>query len=218
VGALRPPPRQARDLPIEVRQVQELSMSYREYCDLCSESYDDENLTICQECQRWFCYRCGSCGDHLCLRCLGKRGAQPGDRPAGGVEAERDPAAQDGEESTEQDPRSGWVLVVVEGPDLGRVCLLGQKPVAIGRGKDDGFVLRDISVTQRQLEIEWDPATSQHFLRQAGDSPTVINNIPVSRLAGVQHALMKGDQIQVGSTILRYCRRGPGSQEPNLPG
>lgn len=106
-----------------------------------------------------------------------------------------------------QETQSGWLLAVVEGPDFGRVCLLGEEPVAIGRGRDDVFVLRDACVTSRQLVIEWDPITSRHILQQAGDSATVINNIPLSRLAGVKHALLEGDQIQVGGTIMRYrCR------------
>jgi hypothetical protein len=61
------------------------------------------------------------------------------------------------------------------------------------------------------LVIQWDPITGRHFLQQAGDSSTVINNIPLSRLAGVKHALMEGDQIQVGGTIMRYRRKLPGN-------
>lgn len=181
-------------------------MSYREYCDLCSETYSDDNLTTCRECQRWFCYRCGSCGDHLCLRCLENHRAEPMGRPLGGAGPPMDTAPLEQEERMGQEIRSSWVLVVVEGPDLGRVCPLGEEQTAIGRGRDDSFVLRDVCVTRRQLVIEWDPMTSRHFLAQVGDSATVINNIPVSRLAGVKHALMEGDQIQVGGTILRYAK------------
>lgn len=116
-----------------------------------------------------------------------------------------------------RDAPSDWLLVVVEGPDLGRACPVGEKPVAIGRGRDDFFVLRDASVTNRQLVIEWDPTTGGHILVQTGDSLTVINNIPLSRLAGVKHALMEGDQIQVGGTIMRYRRRNDPKSAKSSP-
>ncbi len=67
-------------------------MSYREYCDLCSESYDDDNLTTCQVCNRWFCYRCGSCGEHRCLVCL----ATPKSSPAEGLEDGVESSASEG--------------------------------------------------------------------------------------------------------------------------
>ncbi len=44
-------------------------MSYRDYCGLCGESYDDENLETCGKCYRSFCYHCGSFGEKLCRRC-----------------------------------------------------------------------------------------------------------------------------------------------------
>lgn len=43
---------------------------YRANCQVCGESYDDENLLGCSRCQRDFCYRCGDWGAGLCTRCL----------------------------------------------------------------------------------------------------------------------------------------------------
>jgi hypothetical protein len=124
----------------------------------------------------------------------------------------------DDAQTTPHQAPSGRVLLVVEGPDRGRACPLGETPVAVGRGREDSFILRDACVTSRQLVVEWDPAVGRHVLRQTGDSGTAINNIPLSRLAGVRHALMEGDQIQVGGTTMRYCHRedltGPGRAVP----
>ena len=39
----------------------------RDYCGICCESYDDENLATCQICKTSYCYRCGSLG--ICKRC-----------------------------------------------------------------------------------------------------------------------------------------------------
>ena len=103
-----------------------------------------------------------------------------------------------------------WALVVVEGTDLGRQICLGDSVVSVGRGRDDDFVLRDIGVTRQQLVIEWDNYSRRHFVVQAGDSRTVINNIPVTRNAGVRHELMEGDQIQIGNTVLRYAQQTVG--------
>jgi len=40
-----------------------------DYCGLCGESYDEENLVTCGNCGRDFCYRCGDSGAGLCNRC-----------------------------------------------------------------------------------------------------------------------------------------------------
>jgi pSer/pThr/pTyr-binding forkhead associated (FHA) protein len=100
-----------------------------------------------------------------------------------------------------------WVLVVVEGADLGRQLCLREPLVSVGRGRDDDFLLQDIGVTRRQLVIEWDQPSGRHFVVQVGDSFTAINNIPVTRNAGVRHELMEGDQLQIGSTVLRYVQQ-----------
>lgn len=33
-------------------------MRHHTYCDLCHETYHEDNLLTCQRCQREFCYRC----------------------------------------------------------------------------------------------------------------------------------------------------------------
>jgi hypothetical protein len=104
-----------------------------------------------------------------------------------------------------------WSMVVVDGPDLGRKIDLNEAIVCIGRGKNDDLVLLDTGVTRRQFVVEWDSQMDCHVLWQTGDSYTAINNISVTRNAGVRHELAEGDQIQFGQTVLRYlkqsCRR-----------
>ena len=58
-------------------------MSYLDYCGLCGESYDDENLVTCRICSRDFCYRCGDSGAGLCDRCR-EAAATPAAEPQGG--------------------------------------------------------------------------------------------------------------------------------------
>ena len=53
-------------------------MSYRSYCDLCSESYNSDNLITCRFCDRNFCYHCGDSGSAVCQRFLDtQRAGQP---------------------------------------------------------------------------------------------------------------------------------------------
>jgi S-DNA-T family DNA segregation ATPase FtsK/SpoIIIE len=107
---------------------------------------------------------------------------------------------------TEFEPEAGFVFVVVAGPDLGRSIPLGAQPVSIGRGRDDTLQLRDAGMTRCQLVVQWNPDGQQHWLCQSGDSPTLVNGVPVPRNADVRHALADGDQIAIGSTVLRYQR------------
>lgn len=106
------------------------------------------------------------------------------------------------------------VLVVVEGPDLGRKFYLAQHRLTLGRGIQDDLRVEDPCVTRKQLTIEWDGTANAHCVHQAGDSLTVFNNIPASRNAGVWHQLCEGDQLQIGGTVLRYTRNALDSQQP----
>jgi hypothetical protein len=110
--------------------------------------------------------------------------------------------------ASEQQPV--WVLVVVEGKDLGRLIHLGETPVTIGRGRDDDLVLHDATVTNGQLTIEWDQPSARHVLVQTGDSATVINRIQLARDSRTPHELSEGDRIQIGGTVLRYLRQPAG--------
>ena len=42
-----------------------------DYCGLCGESYDEDNLARCTQCGRDYCYKCGSLG--VCDRCREKK-------------------------------------------------------------------------------------------------------------------------------------------------
>ncbi len=42
-----------------------------DYCGLCGESYDEDNLARCTQCGRDYCYKCGSLG--VCDRCREKQ-------------------------------------------------------------------------------------------------------------------------------------------------
>jgi hypothetical protein len=38
-------------------------------CERCGETYDEDNLATCRECDRSFCYRCGDFRDCICFQC-----------------------------------------------------------------------------------------------------------------------------------------------------
>ena len=107
----------------------------------------------------------------------------------------------------ESEQQPVWVFMVVEGMDLGRFIQLGETPVTVGRGPEDGFVLDDAAVTNRQLLIEWDKPSARHVLVKTGDSSTAINTIPIARNARSRHVLSEGDCVRIGRTVLRYSRQ-----------
>jgi len=45
-----------------------------DYCGLCGESYDEDNLARCTQCGRDYCYKCGGLG--VCDRCREKEEAE----------------------------------------------------------------------------------------------------------------------------------------------
>lgn len=49
-----------------------------DYCGLCGESYDEDNLARCTQCGRDYCYKCGSLG--VCDRCREKK--EQAEKPA----------------------------------------------------------------------------------------------------------------------------------------
>lgn len=55
-------------------------MVYRDNCELCGESFTDENLLSCKICGRDFCYRCGDWGPAQCNGC---RDPSPSTTPDG---------------------------------------------------------------------------------------------------------------------------------------
>ncbi len=44
-------------------------MSYTDFCSICHESYDDDNLATCVRCGRSYCYRCGGQLRGCCQHC-----------------------------------------------------------------------------------------------------------------------------------------------------
>lgn len=42
-----------------------------DYCGICGESYDEDNLAHCKQCGRDYCYKCS--GFDMCKRCFEKK-------------------------------------------------------------------------------------------------------------------------------------------------
>ena len=42
-----------------------------DYCGICGESYDEDNLERCTQCGRDYCYKCS--GFDMCKRCFEKK-------------------------------------------------------------------------------------------------------------------------------------------------
>lgn len=42
-----------------------------DYCGICGESYDEDNLERCKQCGRDYCYKCS--GFDMCKRCFEKK-------------------------------------------------------------------------------------------------------------------------------------------------
>ncbi len=95
-------------------------------------------------------------------------------------------------------PKAAISLEVIDGPEKGRVIQLTKGNVTLGRGKAD-IKLRDIDVSRRHASIETF-SEKQIILRDlASTNGTFVNKKRVS-----YSKLSSGDEIQLGSTLLRF--------------
>ena len=92
-------------------------------------------------------------------------------------------------------------LVVIYSSDtrhLGRRQILGSTDVTMGRGSENTVVLDADSVSRRHARIE-KRANGWYVVDLNSTNGTYVNDEPVN-----EHRLMRGDQVKVGDTILKF--------------
>jgi DNA-binding NtrC family response regulator len=95
----------------------------------------------------------------------------------------------------------GLELVVAAGPDLGARVALGAAVVVVGREREAGLRLTDLSVSRRHLEAR---AQAERVLVQvlAGAAPMLVDGVAVSSAE-----LAPGQKLVVGGTTLAVVHR-----------
>src|SRR5262245_37716193 len=88
-------------------------------------------------------------------------------------------------------------LLVVAGPDRGRVVAMSVFPILIGRGRDTDTCLNDPYVSRAHCRIEM-RGTDLSLVALTTNSGTFVNNQRIS-----EHVLRVGDIIRIGDTQLR---------------
>lgn len=90
-------------------------------------------------------------------------------------------------------------LVVVAGPNRGQQLVLATGELTIGRGLDNGLVLADIAVSRHHTVIH--RGVGGCMVRDLGSgNGTLVNGNRVT-----EHWLQDGDQIELGTTQLRFA-------------
>ncbi len=90
------------------------------------------------------------------------------------------------------------IIYTVNSQELGKRFSIDGKPLRLGRGGDNGIVLDNDSVSRRHAFVE--TRDGQHFLVDMNSTNgTYVND----ELIDV-HRLLRGDQIKIGDTILKY--------------
>ena len=111
------------------------------------------------------------------------------------------------------DPASAAKLVVVTGPDQGRVFdLRSGAEVRIGRAVDNDVVLTDIAVSRRHLALSWDGAAWVIHDNGSGNG-TLIND----RLEDGRCQLHHADRVEIGNTVVRFDHL-PSAHAPSMAG
>jgi hypothetical protein len=111
------------------------------------------------------------------------------------------------------DPAAAAKLVVIAGPDQGRVFdLRSGLEVRIGRAVDNDVVLTDIAVSRKHLALGWDGAAWVVHDNGSGNG-TLIND----RLEDGRCQLHHADRIEIGNTVLRFDHL-PSAHQPSIAG
>ncbi len=111
------------------------------------------------------------------------------------------------------DPAAAAKLVVIAGPDQGRVFdLRSGLEVRIGRAVDNDVVLTDIAVSRKHLALGWDGGAWVVHDNGSGNG-TLIND----RLEDGRCQLHHADRIEIGNTVLRFDHL-PSAHQPALAG
>lgn len=94
---------------------------------------------------------------------------------------------------------AGACIVVVYGAELGKRVVLAHAPLEIGRSSQSGLCVPQESVGRRHARVAWDGR--RHVLMDLGSANgTFVNDELVAR----ERALVDGDRIRIGRTILKY--------------
>jgi two-component system cell cycle response regulator len=101
-----------------------------------------------------------------------------------------------------RNPKTGFqdaCLVVIYGPELGRRAQLGRAPFMVGRSAKSDLPIDQESVSRQHARISF---SGERFTVEdmGSTNGTFVNDIQVSQV----HALRDGDQIKIGSSILKF--------------
>lgn len=97
----------------------------------------------------------------------------------------------------------GW-LIQETGDDLGHLFPLAHRSV-IGRLAEHDVAVPDMAASRDHAVIEYSPTARRHVITDSDSrNGTFLNGAQLVR----PHALLPGDCIQIGSTILRYVAGG----------
>lgn len=94
---------------------------------------------------------------------------------------------------------AGACVVVIYGPELGKRVVLTRGALEIGRSSQSGLCIPQESVGRKHARVAWDG--HRHVLTDLGSrNGTFVND----ELVRPQRALVDGDRIKIGRTILKY--------------
>jgi hypothetical protein len=99
-------------------------------------------------------------------------------------------------ERVEEPLAQDWQLLVVEGPDEGKVFQLTEKLQIIGRHSNNEIFLSDPNVSRKHAELEY--IRGSFFLTDLGST----NGIVVNDNRVARQRLYPGDRLKLGQTVL----------------
>jgi hypothetical protein len=89
-------------------------------------------------------------------------------------------------------------LRVIRGVDSKAYLEIGERKVYLGRRDQNDFILTDLNVSRLHASIEYE--RHRHVIRDAGS----LNGLFVNGTRTSDACLLHGDEIGLGSTLLRY--------------
>ena len=99
-------------------------------------------------------------------------------------------------------------LIVLEGHRQGDVLELTEKPLAIGRDRENDLVVGDPGVSRRHAVVEL--AIGVYFVRDLrSENGTFVNGVPVGRAL-----LLDRDEVRIGSTRLLFVEEVAAADVP----
>ena len=93
-------------------------------------------------------------------------------------------------------------VIVIAGPDQGGVCHVEHPKVLIGRHETCQLQLHDDRVSNKHLEIRYEPADKTYRIR---DLQSTNGSLLKSDRLTFERTLSEHDEITLGSTRLLFC-------------